>query len=1563
MTMDAPLKQIKGYEIRERIGAGGFGAVYKAYQTTIGREVAIKVILPDRANQPDFIRRFESEAQLVARLEHPHIVPLYDYWRDPNGAYLVMRWLRGGSLRDALANGAFDLRAIPPLLDQIAGALALAHRSGIIHRDIKPGNILLDEDGNAYLTDFGIAKDLSLPNGTASDMLIGSLDYISPEQARGERVTPRTDLYSLGVTLYETIMGQHPFEGVSSVERLYKHINDPLPLITSLDSGICEAINGVIQKATAKNPDHRHPDVLALAAEFRTAIGAVAAPFAVEEQLTQREHEILRLIIDGLANKEIAQRLTLTLSTVKWHVNQIYSKLGVRSRVQAIIRARELDLLGKGRIDGATVLIPTADFNPVNPYKGLLAFQSADSQDFYGREKITGALVRRLGESGAYSRFLTVVGPSGSGKSSLVKAGMIPALWRGELPGSERWFVAEMVPGAHPLDELEVALIRIAANQGGNLHEHLRRDARGLVRCAGLILPNDGTELVLVIDQFEEVYTLAADEDERAHFLALLCVAVTEVRSRVRVVITLRADFYDRPLHDPQFGDLVRSRLETIMPLSAEELERAIVRPAERAGVTFEPGLVTTIIGDVNYQPGGLPLLQFALTELFERRQGRLLTRAAYDEIGGTTGALAKRAEEVYLSFAEREREITRQIFMRLVTLGESVEDTRRRATRSEFKAIAGESDVLDDILDSLAAYRLIALDTDPATRTPTVELAHEALLREWERLRAWLNEARDDIKTQRQLAGMADEWRAADHDASFLARGSRLAAFDAWRSETTLRLSQVEREFLDASLTQRQRDTEAEDARQAREQTLERRSRTFLRGLVGVLLLAVIVSSALTLFALDRQGQAQTARDEAVNAQATSEANFALAEQQRLALSADAAMDDGAYGNIGMALALRSLDYGYSTVADAALARASHQGFVRNRLTGHQFDIYGIKYSPDGRLLALAGENVTIIYDGLTGQSLRELPNVGIASYLVFIPDTPLLVIGSGDGAVVWDAVTGEQIQILINGKEPFGTWFYSDGSTLFTSDTDEVILWDTTTWEAIERLPRVTDDTEILLIFNDGSSNSAFVKWDMVTNRVFITDQASGEETCELLPSASDAWVRTVITERADTPLIFVATVNQEERRFVIHPFEYLSCKALPVFDQHQAWINGIDYDPMHDVVISNDNQGTTYQWRLSDQQVLSTIQLNSRSLDLDVSPDGSQLAVQQFNIGLVFDLMAPAEPREVVVSPDQYNATHFPYFSPDGESLYIGGFGRYSRWKLDAGTLAPMIRYDQSIRTISVSPDGRTIAASTENAFVEPRDTNVYLIDALTGDVLKAFAGHNGGVNVMDFSPDGTLLATPSFDQTARIWNVATAQTLHVLEGHEGVVAETEFSQDGRLLLTTSSDGTVRLWDVASGEQLRTFDQGAPIPGAALSPDNQRLVIGDTDGSVVMWDVSTGERLQTLGSHGQPVWSVNYSPDGSLILSTGFDGTARLWDGTTGALVRLLDNGKEYALYWAEFSPDGRYIVTGGEEDDRVYVWQVSLENTIADLCRLELPELTPEERTQYGITDSDPICPPS
>ncbi|HEX5690724.1 MAG TPA: serine/threonine-protein kinase, partial [Roseiflexaceae bacterium] len=281
---------IKGYQLRESIGAGGFGAVYRATQPGVGREVAIKVILPTYANHPDFIRRFEAEAQLVARLEHPHIVPLYDYWRESGGAYLVMRFIRAGSLQAALHAGPWTLERSTRLLGQVASALAFAHRHGVVHRDLKPANILLDEDGHAYLADFGIAKEFLIADEVAQtqpEAVVGSPDYLSPEQIRAEPITPQTDLYGLGVLLYELLTGVQPFAALSPSERLYKQLHATLPPLDKRRPDLPAALDTVIQRATAKQPLDRYPDVASLVVAWQQALAPTGALLAWPESPTE----------------------------------------------------------------------------------------------------------------------------------------------------------------------------------------------------------------------------------------------------------------------------------------------------------------------------------------------------------------------------------------------------------------------------------------------------------------------------------------------------------------------------------------------------------------------------------------------------------------------------------------------------------------------------------------------------------------------------------------------------------------------------------------------------------------------------------------------------------------------------------------------------------------------------------------------------------------------------------------------------------------------------------------------------------------------------------------------------------------------------------------------------------------------------------------------------------------------------------------------------------------------------------------------------------------------------
>ena len=274
-----------------------------------------------------------------------------------------------------------------------------------------------------------------------------------------------------------------------------------------------------------------------------------------------------------------------------------------------------------------------------NPYKGLCAFEESDADDFFGREVLVDRLLARLAEDHPLARFLAVVGPSGSGKSSVVRAGVIPALRHGALPGSVEWSIVTLLPGSQPFDELEIALRRAFPDLSPALFSDLRGDARGLLRTLRLCLPDDRRELLLVIDQFEEVFTLVSDPDEARRFLDGLVLAATTPHSPVRVLITLRADFYDRPLMIPDFSELVRQRTEVVTPMTPEELERAVTAPAERVGVTLESGLAAAVVAEVSQQPGALPLMEYALTEVFDRRTDHTLTLAAYQEVGGCSGS------------------------------------------------------------------------------------------------------------------------------------------------------------------------------------------------------------------------------------------------------------------------------------------------------------------------------------------------------------------------------------------------------------------------------------------------------------------------------------------------------------------------------------------------------------------------------------------------------------------------------------------------------------------------------------------------------------------------------------------------------------------------------------------------------------------------------------------------------------------------------------------------------------------------------------------------------------
>lgn len=587
---------------------------------------------------------------------------------------------------------------------------------------------------------------------------------------------------------------------------------------------------------------------------------------------------------------------------------------------------------------------------PRNPYKGLRPFGEQDKADFYGREALVARLVERLAEVARAGRLLIVVGPSGSGKSSVVRAGLVPALRAGALPGSEHWPICAMYPGARPFRELAGALAASTGGTEGEVAAALERED-GLTRVLAEAIPGDVPHLVLVIDQFEELFTLVDDAPQQERFLSVLAHALAADQGHLLVVATLRADAFDLLLRSSRFGELVRTGTEVVTPLAPDELERAIARPAQSVGVEFEPGLASEVIADVARRAGELPLLEYALTELFDRCTDRRLTREGYRSVGGVLGALSRRAEETYAALDAEEREVARQVFLRLVSAGDDGRPSPRRASRAELWALSDHEGRVEEVLDRFGRGRLLSFDRDAATGESLVEVAHEALLFRWSRLAGWLDQAREDIRLRRRLSDAVAEWERSGRDASFLLTGKRLDDLAAWAGSTTLRLDGAEQELLDTSAAERRRRGEADIARVERERALERRAATRLRALVAVLALGLVVAVSLTVAVYGQGASAQEQKD--------------VAYSRELAAASIASLDN----DLGLSLSLATraaeatVDRGYVTEeAMYALHWALQQNHVAYpggnapvAVRSGPHGLAGVELLPPSELIALA--------------------------------------------------------------------------------------------------------------------------------------------------------------------------------------------------------------------------------------------------------------------------------------------------------------------------------------------------------------------------------------------------------------------------------------------------------------------------------------------------------------------------------------------------------------------------------------------------------------------------------
>jgi WD40 repeat protein/serine/threonine protein kinase len=1450
------------YEVVKEIARGGFAVAVLAWDEELESHVAIKILHAKLAEDEELRQRFIEEARLLRRIRSPSVVTVHDVGRLNDGRpYFVMDYADRGTLAPRLTG-----RSVP------------------YHPDINGVIALVDAitDGLSAIHDAGIIhRDLKPDNILFQ---LARRVPIESEATPGQSVAEDAALVGTDERILVGDLG------------IAKDLMKRGPHVTILGG-----------TPLYQAPEQHGPDTA-----ITPAADIYAATALLWHVLTGQTPPETHAVRQHLASLPTAWHEVIEQGMAPAPEDRFGSMESWRSAVQEML-AQELAASESTRATVAVALTVTC------PYKGLAAYQPEDARFFFGRESLIDELVRRM----QLHNILVVGGSSGSGKSSLVRAGLIPALHAGALPGSDKWRVALFTPGYDPMAELHFQANQASPTGNASITLDELRASPTIARRLGW---SDDSQppLVLCIDQLEELFTLASDT-QRDQF------AMTDpADSKVRVVCAVRADFYGACAQVPWLAKKISNNQVLVGPMSVNELRRAISEPARCAGLYLERNVIDAVIDEAGNEAGSLPLIAHALVETWMRRRGNTLTMEGYQAAGGVAGAISQTADAIYeQEFDSTQREATRRLFLRLVTPGEGTPDTRRVVARAEIDHDS-HADLMHQIVERLTEARLLTLGE------ATVQIAHEALLRSWPRLRGWIEERRDDLRTRQRINRAAAEWDAEGRTLDLLYRGTHLSSALEWAEKNHDQLSPLGQDFLTAA-AQAQAEAEAIAADK------ERRRRKIRHLAIAALSILAVGTSAASVLAFLESRDAQRSEKLAKQANAEAKVQFAgalgavahgLVETDpllALSLAAEgvmrsngtppvydtrAAMIDARQALVqrGPFLVGSPVSAGDATAITlspngALLAAGTRDGEIHfvdattrmpagPVLKAHHGGIRNLEFAPNGRQLASVGADGTIrlwtIGDKFhyTGQMLGETGDVvpGVA----FSPSGSLVASANGDGTVrLWDVTTGAQ-----------------DGAPLTHLPL---------TFKVVAFSP---DGRALLAGYNDGS----IYGWSLPARKPLF-EPIHGKHTSNL--------TQLVFSPRGDR----FATVSTDG---VATLFEFPSGRILgPAFATGQR-IGSVSFTPDGNTLIGGDASGALRLWDI-DQQRLAGITTKGHGqiiVDTEFNADGTLLATLGRDLSIRFWSFTDGHPFAVVQRIE--GRAKGIAFSTDGNHLAIGDdAGAVHIWDV-ATDAAPLVLagHQQQVWAVAFSADGKWLASGD-------RAGEVRLWDLAHGTLKWTATTQDGAVWSLTFATDGQRLLSAS-DARLRFWDISSGTSQQVLERQGVNVTRAALSPDGALAAVASTSGKVTIWDIAHAAVIKeiTADDNA-LWSVAFSPNGEQLATASSDEVVALWDVHTGEQRASFAGLTGGATDVAFLADGVTLIAVDRSGQLHWWDAQTGRPLADAWQAHAGASWRIAVDAGGQRFASAGD-DGMIKIWD---ELSVNKACRIGAVALDSLRRRQY------------